>query len=168
MELFPLSLDSNERPTAVWGTLCFKVCHNTHIKSKPVELEEEISWPFLKTWSVCSETENCRGAVRVGWEVRLTYLNFSLWCLILLSVEGKPNSFHGGTVNLEKYSLGSVRLCSWQAFQAIWTVRLPFHLTPQRNLNAVMQLCHLVSLENLGEMQQILNCDITRDGKADL
>lgn len=31
-----------------------------------------------------------------------------------------------------------------------------------------MQLFLLVSLENLAEMQQILNCDITVDGKADL
>lgn len=79
--------------------------------------------PFLKTWNICSEMQNCREAVRIGWEVRSISLNFSLWFLILLSVKLKPNSFHTRDCKPRKiYSLFTVWLCSRQAFQAIWAV----------------------------------------------
>lgn len=98
-----------------------------------------------------------------------TNLNFSLWFFILLSVKLKPNSFHTRDYKPRKlYSMYSVlavygaRLSSYVNCTAL----LSFDL--QRNLNAVMQLFHLVSLENLAETLQILNCDSTVDGKADL
>lgn len=53
-----------------------------------------------------------------------------------------------------------------KSFQAIWTVQISFHLILQGNLNTWMQLFHLISLENLAEMLQILNCDNTVEGKA--
>lgn len=53
-----------------------------------------------------------------------------------------------------------------QIFQAIRTVQISSHLILQRNLNTVMQLFHPISLENLAEMLQILNCDSAEEGKA--
>lgn len=53
-----------------------------------------------------------------------------------------------------------------QIFQAIWTVQISSYLILQRNLNTVMQLFHPISLENLAEMLQILNCDSAEEGKA--
>lgn len=51
-----------------------------------------------------------------------------------------------------------------QIFQTLWTVQISY-LILQRNLNTVMQLFHPISLENLAEMLQILNCDSAEEGK---
>lgn len=53
-----------------------------------------------------------------------------------------------------------------QIFQAIRTVQISSRLILQKNLNTVMQLFHPISLENLAEMLQILNCDSAEEGKA--
>lgn len=57
-------------------------------------------------------------------------------------------------------------LCSLQISQALRTVHISSPLILQRNLNTVMQLFHPISLENLAEMLQILNCDSAEEGKA--
>lgn len=57
-------------------------------------------------------------------------------------------------------------LYSLQIFQASWTMQISSHLILQRDISTVMQLFHPISLENLAEMLQILNCCGAEKGKA--
>lgn len=71
------------------------------------------------------------------------------------------------TGNVEKcMELTEFWLYLLQIFQGIWPVQISAHPILQRNLNTVVQLFHPISLANLAEMLQILNCDSAERGKA--
>lgn len=71
------------------------------------------------------------------------------------------------TRNVEKcMELTEFGLYLLQIFQDIWPVQISSDPVLQRNLNTMVQLFHPISLANLAEMVQILNCDSAERGKA--
>lgn len=96
MELFPLSLYLNERPTLACGALCLKVCHYYTCKIKGPE-----SWrgDFLALFRrdeafVPKREAQCRREDRPEWEMKFVYLNSSLCLLIVLSAKLNPNTYY--------------------------------------------------------------------------